>query len=111
MPLYKSRITTSFPVAPGTSYLTRGVIQPTRLEPVTLRILTNTDRSRKFLRGNSGYCRLNVIQIPHIGQESDLLVDGTSEVLEREGVDEGVIRRRGVWFPNLEKSNVFVNVQ
>ncbi len=34
----------------------------------------------------------------HTDQESDLLVDGTSEILESEGVDEGVVRRRGIWF-------------
>jgi hypothetical protein len=31
-------------------------------------------------------------------QEQDLLVDGTLEILKREGVDEGVVRRRRVLF-------------
>jgi hypothetical protein len=35
---------------------------------------------------------------PHTGQEQDLLVDGTLEILKREGVDEGVVRRRRVLF-------------
>ena len=32
------------------------------------------------------------------GQEPDSLVDGTLEILKREGVDEGVVRRRRVLF-------------
>jgi hypothetical protein len=35
---------------------------------------------------------------PYTGKGSDPLVDGTSEVLEREGIDEGFTRRGGVRF-------------
>ena len=31
-------------------------------------------------------------------EKSDPLVDGPSEVLEREGVDQSIVRRRGVRF-------------
>jgi hypothetical protein len=35
---------------------------------------------------------------PYTSKGSDPLVDGTSEVLEREGIDEGFARRGGVRF-------------
>ena len=35
---------------------------------------------------------------PYTGKGSDPLVDGTSEVLEREGIDEGFSHRGGVRF-------------
>lgn len=34
----------------------------------------------------------------YAGKESDPLIDGTLEILEREYIDEGVACRGGVWF-------------
>ena len=34
----------------------------------------------------------------YTGKESDPLINGTLEILEREYIDEGVACRRGVWF-------------
>lgn len=61
-------------------------------------MLTSKGRSRRFLRDSSGHWRQNVISILWIGQVLDPLIDGTSEALEREGIDEGVVRRCGVRF-------------
>jgi len=35
---------------------------------------------------------------PYADQEPDSLVDGTAKVLEREGIDEGVVCCRGIRF-------------
>ena len=35
---------------------------------------------------------------PHTGREVYLLIDGALEVLERERIDESVVRHRGVRF-------------
>ena len=35
---------------------------------------------------------------PHNDQESDSLIEGTAEVLEREGIDKSVVHCRGIWF-------------
>ena len=98
VPLYKSRIATSFPVAPGTSYLTRGVIQLTQLEWAN-----DLEYSPAGIAHASSFVVFRVtiglmLSKSHNGQESNPLIDGTSEILKCEGVDEGVVRRRGIWF-------------
>ena len=39
-----------------------------------------------------------MLSSPHADKESNPLVDGTLEVLEREDINESIARRRGVWF-------------